>query len=409
MSIITPGRILTGLATLAGAAMAGATAIANSLMVTSPLAASAMPIANGQALARAARMDLVGILRREQERATHTSASLFPSQIPEATRARAMAAYKMEPLASQAITVLALADASRDPALGRTAFRLLHRLTKRDEAAVLWLAQDAAKRSDIPGTLIYFDEVLRTSSEARPLLLRNFAVATSDPQFRAQMARLVAAKPPWAGEFWTQAAEAPQAAAAVAELRMLLAGTTVKFDKQADQKIANSLISQGRYELAQRLYESTRGKPDRSTVKNADFASESVMPPVDWETYSIGDFGSEISPSDGILAAYATKAPGGVVARQWIVLNGTTHRVRVNSRIFGKGAGDEAALVISCLEGGKQVAPQIIVLADGQTDRDFRSSPDCRNYWLDIRITPGDRSNGVDVEFDQISIANPGS
>lgn len=398
-------QVLITAATLAGAFYAATAATALALAAVNPGAASQMPIANGVALARAARFETGRAIQAAAEGKPPEQQQLSAVAIPLSTRTKALEAFRYEPLATDAVAVIALADASRDVAKSRSILQALHGMNKRDEAASLWLAQDAARRADIGATLRYFDEVLRTSSEARPLLLKQFAIATSDARFRSEMVRLIGARPPWADEFWAIGAETPQAATALADLRIRLMRSAGPWDKRADQKLANALVEQGQFALARRLYEGAAGaQASRTVVKNPDFTLPSMMPPVDWETYATGELGSEISPQDGVLAGYASKAPGGVVARQWITLTQPRYRLRVNSRIFGRGEGDSAALVLTCLETGNSAPPLTIDLNDGQTDRDFQVSSGCRNFWLDVRIVPAERSNGIDAEFDQISI-----
>jgi hypothetical protein len=394
-SMPIPARIIAATVAVAVAYFATTAAIALAMAPSNPGLAGSMPLANGPALARAARADLAARFAAQPQSGPNAEGDIFRMAVPPPIRASALAAFKKEPLATEAVVVAALAESRAKPERARAILRQVHRLTKRDEAVALWLAQDAARRSDIPATLRHFDEVLRTSSQSRPLVLQRFAIATSNPEFRTSMARLIAARPPWADEFWTQGSQLPEAASALAELRIILASSAGPSDNTADQRIANALIGQGRFELARRLHRSVLGRNLPETiVRNPDFNTLSVMPPVDWEVYSTGEFGSEIATEETMLVAYGSRNPGGVVARQWIQLLPGQYRLRAVLRTFGKIAGDEVALIVSCLEGGPAREPRILVLADGQNEMQIAPQAGCNNYWLDVRLTPSERSNG---------------
>ena len=383
-----------------------AAAIALAMAPVQPELASGMPVANGPAIARAARNELARISTKARAAKGIAPPAVFAIDVPPRLRAAAQDAHSKEPLSTDALTILALADARTNPTRAAVLFERIYALTKRDEAVVLWLAQRSARRNDVAGTLHYFDEVLRTSGQARPLLLKQFALATRDPEFRASMTKLIAARPPWAGEFWAEASQVPEAASSLARLRIALATTAGPFDKLADQRIANALVGQGDYATALDLYRSAIGRAARATiVKNSDFDVQSVMPPVDWELYSTGDFGSEIPPDKGVLVGYAANSPGGVIARQWVHLGPGQLRFRGVLRTYGRGEGDEIAATLTCLEdiaNGNTV--QVFPLSQGQVETIFSRRGGCENYWLDIRIAPSERSSGIDVEFDSISI-----
>lgn len=398
-------KILVAIAALVGAYLAASASVASSLARANPAVASMMPIAQGPALARATRVQLARSLSAAASGGTGMAAGL-QANITSETRDLALKAFFREPLETDAILALGLSlPPTRDDARKRNLFGQLHQLSRRNEAAALWLAQDAARRNDIPGTLGHFDEVLRTSRESRAAILAQFALATADPRFREGMVTLMAANPPWATDYWVAGASVPQAAIALGELRLALAGKGVPFDSGADQKIANSLLAQGQFDLAAKLYASAAGRrAQQSVVRNDSFDRPSFMPPIDWEMYSTGELGSEIATDDGIMLAYASSYPGGGVARQWVRLGAGAYRLDVTARIFPGTDGDRMMMSLTCMAGSASGERTEISISEGRTSQRIEPAGSCRDYWLDVHLIPAERSPGVEAEIEAISL-----
>lgn len=384
--------------------LATASAIAGSLAKMQPDIALTMPVANGPALARSARQDIARALQEAAKGSGGEATNPFPVDIEESIASKALAAFLAEPLSTEAIMPLGLvANGQGEKAKARAIFRTSSALSRREEVAALWLARDAAEANDIDEMLNRFDQILRTSQAARPLLLEQFAAATTDRQFHRGMVDLLSSHPSWETDFWEIAPNVEAAARSVGELRLALIGRGAKVSEQADVRIAYNLIGQGEFALALRLYRTLAGSSgSNSIVKNADFSSEPRFPPVDWQTYSTGDFGSEISTANGLLYLFAESAPGGGVARQWVSLDPGSYRLRATVRTYGMEEGDSLAADLSCTSAG--TVKRSFPLADGGNEIELDMDGACRQFWLDVVAKPAERNPGFEAEIERLTL-----
>lgn len=397
--------LLLAVFTPAALYLATTSAIANSLAKLQPDIAMTMPVANGPAMARSARQDIARALQANATKgAKEGVANPFPAAVENSIASKALAAFLSEPLSTEAIMPLGLtANGRSEKAKARSIFRASAALSRREEVAALWLARDAAENNDIDEMLKRFDQILRTSQEARPILLEQFAAATTDRQFHRGMVELLSSHPVWEADFWETAPKVEAAARSVGELRLALVGRNAKVSEQADVRIAYNLINQGEFALASQLFAKLAGVPaSEAIVKNADFSNPSRFAPVDWQTYSTADFGSEISTSNGLLYLYATDAPGGGVARQWVSLSPGRYRLRATVRGFGMEEGDSLSAQLSCISSGD--AKQTFPLSDGSNEIEFAIGATCRQFWLDVVAKPAERNPGFEAEIERLTL-----
>jgi len=396
-------RLAVVLAAAAMAFFAGAAAFASAFARTNPALAAEQPIAHGNALATLARALLAMSIDPEELQRLAS----FPSKVPEPAVLAARSAFQREPLSADAILVLAFdANAEGDRTRSEVLFGSLNQLNKRSQLAALWLAQEALQRGDVEGTLRHFDELLRTTSSGRENMLRQFAAATPDPGFRNGMAELLLSNPPWAREFWQVAPEVAGAAKGLGELRLRVADSGFAFDPVSDRALGLQLMSTRNYDTAVALYRKLAER-DRDLagefVRNWQFERPSKLPPVDWDAYASGDFGSEIRPDQGVLIFSAINSGGGVVAREWVQLSPGRYRLAAQlSADFGGGGNGKVLARLTCMFGQRW---REFELENGKTGAAFTiPSGLCREFWLDVVAIPGEGSTGLDGELDYLSI-----
>jgi hypothetical protein len=394
------------------ACCSAAAAFASVFARIQPALAASSPIGNGPALARDALFEMAREMVKSGAGAQQTGGEAFPKRVPPEAVELARQALLKEPLSDTAAGVLALeANAAERLAAARPLFRDIYRINRRNELVTLWLARDAANRGDIAATLTHFDEVLRTSKEARTVMLSRFALATADPSFRQQVARLLRTKPPWSQEFWSVAPDVQGAARSVGELRLLLADSDIDFQPADDQKLADKLLNGGDFALVEQLYRAeTKGHadPGGEFVRNASFDRPTVLPLVDWQTYSIGDYGSEIAAKDGLMLFSATTAPGGAVAREWVSLPPGNYVLSAKMKTIARGKDDRVLARLSCLRAPTGSRTTDIPLREGETRAPFTVGAGCSEFWLDVVAAPDERSSGFDGELDLLSIRRAG-
>jgi hypothetical protein len=398
-------RPVVAVLALALAFFSGAAALASAFARVNPELASKSPIANGLALENLATLRLAKTMAKGPKGAMQD----FPESVSGDVEKLARESLVAEPLGARAAAVLALkANAEGKQDTARTLFRDTYRLTRRNEITTLWLARDAASRGDVVATLNHFDEVLRTSKEARTLVLARFAQATSDASFRREMARLMRTEPPWFEEFWAVAPEVGGATKAVGELRLALADSRLPFVIDDDRKLIDRLLNNGDFDLVEALLrKATRGasEPAGELVRNSRFDRATALPLAEWQTYSIGDYGSEIVPKDGLMLFSAITSPGGAVAREWVSLPPGPYVLRARLKTIGRGTEDRVLARLTCLTArAGTVRPIDIVLDDGDTRHPFTVPAGCTQYWLDVVAAPAEQTAGFDGELSLLSI-----
>ncbi|MEO6388422.1 MAG: hypothetical protein ABIT16_12775 [Croceibacterium sp.] len=400
--------IVIVLLAIALAYVAAAAAFALSYGRQSPLLAMRSPVGQGHAMAMVARTQVAMAMDPNQARLVGAA---LPEKIPPSAVALARSAFAHEPMSTDALGVLAMnANAQKHQATTLALFNGMNQLSRRVSIANLWLAQHALQRGDVEATLRYFDAMLRTSQTARETILQQFAAATVNPSFRSAMTDLLRRNPPWASDFWRVAPQVPGTARAIGELRLRLAGTNLKFELANDRELALKLVDAREFDLASKLYRSLSASTSDAAgemVRNAQFGRSSIIPPIDWDTYSIGDFGSEIRTSEGALVFSAITSAGGAVAREWISLppGRYTLRAKLDEQVSG-GQDAQTIARLTCIDGQRV---RDIVLKNGTTIETFAIGGEtCRNMWLDIVAVPGEQSQGVDGALDYISVRGAG-
>jgi hypothetical protein len=371
-----------------------------------PELATRSVIARGPALERSA----VFILAKTamQGNGAQAPSIALPNSIPPQSVRLARQAFAREPLAADALEVLALdANARGRKKAADALFADVHQLTKRNAMADLWLARRAAENRNMPAALTHFDELLRSSPAVREPILQQVAMATRDSRFREGMARLLASSPVWSPDFWRVASAIPTAAPSVAQLRIGLVGKGLQFDPESDKALALGLLDQHQFGIAEVLYRKISGRPASANekVRNPRFDHQSILPPIDWMTYSVGDFGSGIVPRSGRMYLSAVASPGGGVAREWVsldpgryVLTSTLHVDETS------GSDDRVVARLSCIRSD---LTQDFVLRRGTDRHQFLvPSGGCENYWLDVVASPAEGSPGLDAELSLLSITS---
>lgn len=388
-----------------GAALAYLSAVAataNAIVSANPDLAASMPLGSGMAQARLARVQIGRKMARDQE-ATASPPSDFPAEVDRSVVDLAKRAYRDEPLATDAIGSLAIAaNADADANSARRLFGQVHEITRRDEAVSLWLALDAARRGRVDDAMTYFDELLRTSSASRALLLQRLAVVSADPKLRGSLAQKLRANPPWLSEFWDAGSATEAGAQAIGQLVRDLA-PNVAMSATAKERLALNLLAGGHASLAEDIYERLSNAGPKPTVANAKFRQPSVFPPIDWQTYSTGDFSAEIMPAEGVMYVGATGYPADVAARQFVVLQPGRYRLGASARLFSLGEGEQVLVRLSCRLGGSW-QPVQLRLTQGTASVDFSASTACAGYFLDVVPVTTEGTQGFDAEVTGITI-----
>lgn len=354
------------------------------------------------AQARLARVQLAREMTGDQTR-DRVAAKDFPSKVNPETVTLARKAYREEPLAVDALSIIAIAyNAQGRDVAARSTFAHVHTLSRRDETASLWLALDAARRDDVRRSIGYFDELLRTSSVSRGLLLQRLAVSSGVPQLRGALLEKIRANPPWLSEFWTVGSSNEASAQPIGQLVQAL-GPEAKLTPEAREALAVNLLKRGDILLARNIYRAFSGAQTIPLVINFRFQQPSYFPPIDWQTYSTGNYSAEIAPSDAVMYVSATGYPGAVAARQFVSLSPGRYRLAASGRLFALGEDERVLVRLSCRLDAS-LKPVELTLAQGASMVEFVAPAGCAGYFLDVVPVTSEGTSGFDAEITSIDI-----
>lgn len=364
---------------------------------TSPSLATRLAPWQGGAWASAADLQLVAI---GTDRAT-------PAEIARASDA-ARRAIALDPLSPVAWRVLGyMADISGDQARARGLMHIAERHSRRDTLTHLWLIEDAVRREDVATAMSHYDVAMRTSRSSRDLLLPILVRATDDTVIRLNVARTLAANPPWRDDFITRfAAEAPSGAVA-ADLLPRLAGTgPVRIGPEMGL-LLRRLVDSGDVAPARTIYEAlSRNATAALPVRNGGFDRENVLPPFDWAL--VQDGAASASQADGRLEIVAASDAGGRVASQLLNLAPGAWRLQLTA---GADPAVPAATLEITLDCGEPAARQFASATIRPTERPVTLPvrldvpSDCPNQTLAIAVRSETQPGGSAAWIDDVVAA----
>lgn len=378
---------------LAMALAAGLTAVGAVAKNKAPELAVSLQPANGFAFERLASNSL--------KAAVAANDGQFPNSVDPVAASFAKQAFLSEPIAPEAIAVLALGSTEAKKR------ELMHKalaLSRRQQLVLGWMIVDAGTRQDIPAILGHYDTMLRTSSSAASAVIPTMARALANRNFVEPFAGLLSKKPPWASRFWGAVVTTPEAIENAAQLRAkLYAGDEAK-DSYRDSILIRALVNNKRFETAENLYRLLAGKKDEdSLVANGFFERKPEYPPLDWELFSHGEYGAAITK--GNLQLSAIQNSGGLFARQLVKLPAAilTVSVKSNSSI---PEGASISVRISCAEIIENAPRPISIPLEKNLTRQQISNQQsgCNFYWLEIVGRASESGDGFDLGLDSLSL-----
>ena len=380
------GIVLAIMSAMAALAPVGAT--------RAPLLATSMVPENGRAHAEAADLLLKQeIMARNGE---------MPEAIPFRSVAFANRAFVTEPLAVEALRIIALDRESRgklDEA--RAIMRLLPNLSKREGPANLWLSQDYGRLGLEEEAFSYFDMTLRVSESSAPLVIPPLVQGLEQDKLIAPLAELLRVNPPWAEDFWLEVGRRPQIAEPAARLRMMM-GREYFTKLGKDRSLITNLVRRGKIDEALVLYRYLTGQK-LSRDLEFEFASSPKYPPFDWQLLSEGNFSSSIEPDMAQLHVSAAPGSSGVVARRMLSLEPGSYRVSINFQAtMERDVGVEVAL--RCAEESGETWRTLSFAQQSSATQTIGPVGACPYHFLEVSYQNESRIDAVDLAISSISL-----
>ena len=376
------------------AIMSGSAALGSIAKNKSPeLALSVFPKNGFAAQAMASGLTMASVAKKNKGN--------FPDLVNPAWSAMARRAFESEAASPDAIAVLALSHTGN---VRRELMQKAFELSRRQKFATGWLIADSGKRNQLPTLLDYYDTLLRTSSSAATVVMPVMVGALIDDESVAPLTALLDKNPPWADLFWRQVVSSPEALANAAVLRRKLHKIDSSRQFYHDDYLIEALVGHEQFENAitlYRLFSSQAGIHLNASQDSSRF--DRSYPPLDWQLYSTGEYGSTIT--DKKLHVSAIRDSGGVFARKLVELPpGSFQVLAVLAEALPTGAS--LALELSCAQTTAKPLKVRINLNHQSTKQMFNNKGSgCSFFWLNITGRADEENAGFDMTIESISVS----
>jgi hypothetical protein len=371
------------------AVVSGAQALSSASLRNAPeLAASAFPY-NGLALEKLAHRAFIADVQRslvpEQRQGSDASddaglqgqLQVDVSELQSFARGAADAArtaFRMEPLATRAHVVLAIAE--DDPARKRALVALASDLNRRDMALQALVLQQRIDDRDYKGTIATLDQILRVNPEQEsrffPLLVEAMANEKTTPAFE----RILSQPLPWREPFLRFAVGNRKVLDRLAAIRERVPLDNPEFDK----RLIAGLAQEGRLDIAERAYQ-TIARPSGGGKSSTAWVSD--YPPFDWKLADEAGLRAQVSRNGERLEVLVDPGNGGVLASRLIqnpkgpLAFSFTHDIAPEEQL------KDVQVVVGCRGTPQPILEQ--ALTPGKNSVSITSVPDCAFLELAIR------------------------
>lgn len=373
------GSSRTRLPSIWSAGVAAALILAAPLVCLQAAANAGMPVPqwvrawNGFRLADDARERLSGDARNPQ-----AGVAAGPGALE-----LARAAYAREPLASNALFVLALAQVplTEDYRAGPIA-REGVLLDKRSALLQLLMITDAATRRDYPELFAHADLLAAAHPDLAEAVLAPLFARLGDPAVVPIVAAALADDPRWAPAFKRHV---PDTDAALTNYAALRRQTGVGERWESDEKLVAAFADKGRYDEAFGLWRSLEGA-------NADaygFFADARFAPIGWRLTERGERSARIL-ADGTMTVRVERGAGGELARRLLQLPPGRYRLEVG---IAANERDPLLVTLHCARRASNAARRPLTARTEFTVGDVR----CPAYWLILDGSALDRRHGIDA------------
>ena len=253
----------------------------------------------------------------------------------------ALEAYRMEPLAPEALAILAMAE--EDESVRSEIVSLASNMDRRNPRLQAVVLQERVAQQDYSGAIATLDHILRVrpsrSEELFPSLIPLFARKGAVEEF----ARILDGTSPWHEIFFRYAVREPTALSNLLELRK-----RVSFDnEQLDQTLLKNLVTEGELDAAYGFYRRLNGaEPSGMTERALDW--ESTFAPFEWAFSDRRGLRAQPSLSSDRLEISVKPGEGGVVARRLIKAPTSSFVVAVDHDIVSSQTQEDISIGLRC-------------------------------------------------------------
>lgn len=326
------------------------------------------------------------------------------------------------PFNVRALRVAGLTEAEKGQKVGADAIlTLAGNWSLRDDPSHAWLLNYRLSNGDYGSAFAHADTLARRRPDLYPNLFRLFSTAaTLDPRALAPLADLVAANPPWRGDFFNSLLQTDDGLSLAANLAVALPrrGPGALTSSEIGG-LYGGLMRKGRAaamaEVRRRL-----GRPSPElTLVNGDFKPLSMPAPYEWRLFTgpgmmVEMLADDLRPGDGALRVQYDGFGVRTFAEQLIQLPPGTYDLSGIYRTESGRLKGRVAWTIACLETGTTIADtRSVTTSDETVWHPFSTAFEvpregCTVQWVRLVPHAGDRREEVAVWYDKLAIT-PGN
>jgi hypothetical protein len=395
--------IVAIIVSLAAAAFVASDAVGRSMQRRAPQLVAKLPTADGSSRSNLASFILAGGLQKS----VLDKINLPPVKLAEIDRL-SRSAYAMEPLDGAAVRNLGLlANNAGQDARALALMTVADRLSKRDLAVNSLLALRYAQTGDLDRSLGKYDQALRTSTQAREMVIPAMIQQMKSTEMVAPVIRLLARRPPWADHFWAAAPRYSEAHPALGAVRLALADRGIAIKPAADRELVAAFASSGNIGLAQRLMRRVSESAPQAygVVRNGGFDRNPDFMPFDWAPQFDGSMATDLDPQAGVLRISVFGEGSGPAARQMVVLPAAAYRLEVSARDWTTAQADKVYFKLRCADPKVFAETDPVRLSAAKlSERIARPSADCTANWLTIYAAPSNGAGDSSVSLDRVAL-----
>lgn len=265
-------------------------------------------------------------------------------ELPPGAERLALQAYAKEPLATDALFVLALAEGAADEELLAEAAEL----NGRNRAVGLMLLQQAIERGDIESMMSLIDRLARLRPNYASNLVAALQASLSDDASVDAIEKGLRESPAWAEAFWRTVPKGDPEQANYLELYRSL---QPELDEAGKRNLISALAANERYEDAFEAF--AQLSKDNEQLQ---------MPPLDWRTSNKRGIKANVEPN-GSISVYLDTNSAGELARKLVELGPGRFSVNAKTEI-AEGEGT-ISVQLECLsKSSARSGPQAVEAAE---------------------------------------------
>tara|TARA_B100001057_G_scaffold389123_1_gene396772 strand:- start:253 stop:1383 length:1131 start_codon:yes stop_codon:yes gene_type:complete len=299
--------------------------------------------------------------------------------VPEEAVQLARKAWAKEPLASDALSVLATdlreaAEVQRLTAL----LDLASSIDKRNRFVGALQLELALQAEDIPRVFALIDRLSLTSPRLRSEFVAPLSALLGEEGGTPILRDALDARPVWANAFWNRV---PDSAEGVSNMYELRRQTNVGTTDETDARLLVGLADNGFYRETLELWRSLEGNLNNPLA----FIDSGALPPIGWRVLSTGE--RTFSPrGGGRYDIYVERQTAGELARQLVELEPGAYVFVADAAPIDEAKNLEVALECATDEDPGSVGKSL------DEELRWQIGDTCEIYWLTVSASAWERA-----------------